>query len=135
MSKKKLGILICLCVALFGVATMTGCGAQNTEPTEPKIKTTIDPKNWARVEDYADYGVEEETTPVEETTAPVEETEPVVKETEPAPTEPAPTEPPAVVLYNVAKDNNKRYFLASDLGELNIAGEKVNLLTLNVSDL
>ena len=136
MNKKKFGILICLSVALLGITTMTGCGTQNTEPTEPKIKTTIDPKNWARVEDYADYPTEEIVEPTEGEQEPIapETTEPVVEETEPVTTEPAPTEPP-VVLYNVAKDNSKRYFLASDLGELSIAGEKVNLLTLNVSDL
>ena len=137
MSKKKFGILICLSLALVGMMAMTGCGSSDTEPTEPKIKTTIDPKNWARVEDYAKYSTaEEETESAENEQEPIvpELTEPVVEETEPAPTEPAPTEAP-VVLYNVAKDNSKRYFLASDLGELNIAGETVNLLTMTVGDL
>lgn len=132
MSKKKIIAVVFLCIAMFGIVTMTGCGGAEAEPTEPRIKTTIDPKNWARVEDYAVY-----------------ETEPVVEETEPAPTEavveetapvPEATESPVVetqpptVYYNVAKDIT-RAFTTGDLGELYIGEDNINLLTATVSDL
>lgn len=132
MNKKMIISSVVLCVAMLFVVTMTGCGGQSTEPTEPRIKTTIDPKNWARVEDYAIY----ETEPVE--TAPTEEaptvTEPVATE---APTEPAveETEPPApTVYYNVAKSMS-RAFVTADFGELQIGKDSFNILTTTVADL
>lgn len=131
MSKRKFAIVICLCTALIAIATMTGCGGASTEPTEPKIKTTIDPKNWARVEDYAVY----ETEPAA-TETPVEtpaETEPVVEETQPPVQETEPTAP-AAVYYNVAKSMN-RALITGDFGELVIGEDTINLLTATTADL
>lgn len=131
MSKRKISIVICLCIAMLAIATMTGCGGANTEPTEPKIKTTIDPKNWARVEDYAVYETKPEATEAP-TEAPVV-TEPVVEETEPPVEE---TEPPApvAVYYNVAKSMS-RAFITGDFGEFNVGDDTVNLLTATTADL
>ena len=129
MSKKRFMIVTCVAIALFGIMTMTGCGGGDTEPTEPKIKTSIDPKNWARVEDYAVY----ETEPIEvepEETTPVE-TEPTVEETEPVTEEPQST--PAVY-YNVAKDMS-RAFVTADFGQFFIGEDSFNILTLTIADL
>lgn len=133
MNKKTIISSACLVFALFSLATMTGCGGKDEE-VAPAIKTTIDQKNWARVEDYRVYNTEEETEPVEttpiETEAPVIEeppvtTEPVVEETQP----PAPT-----VYYNVAKSMS-RAFVTADFGELEIGKDSFNLLTTTVADL
>ena len=130
--KKKVLTVICLILAMFSIMTMTGCGGGETEPTEPKIKTTIDPKNWARVEDYKDYDVPVETVEPEVTepvvTEPVEtepvETEPVVEETEPAPE----------VLYSVAKEG-KSVMLSISLSDVMFGEDAVNLLTASMDDM
>lgn len=128
MNKRNILSIVVLVVALLVITTMTGCGGE-PEPTEPKIKTTIDPKNWARVEDYAVYETEAVETEPEETEPVV--TEPVIEETEPPVEE---TEPVALVYYNVAKDAT-RAFITADLGEFFIGDESFNILTLTTAEL
>lgn len=132
MSKKSIAVLV-LSLAALGITTMTGCGSGVTEETEPAIKTVIDPKNWARVEDYQDYGITDETEPTTSQidiplTTEATEPEPTVEETEP------PTEPTPEVYYTVAKDNYG-VLITSNLNDINISGIDYNLMTMNVSDL
>lgn len=133
MTKKKIIAITCICIALFGIMTMTGCGGGDTEPTEPKIKTTIDPKNWARVEDYAVY--EDATEPTETTAATQAPTEPEATEAPAQETQPAETTPPpADVYYNVAKDMT-RAFISSDLGTIYMGETPFSFLTNGVAEL
>ena len=134
MSKKRIFAVAFLSLAMFGVMTMTGCGGSGQEEAAPKIKTTIDPKNWARVEDYRVYEDAESTEPEE--TAPVEivpsPTDPVIEETEPVVEETKPAA--AAVYYNVAKDVS-RPLVTVDLSKLTIGEDSFDMMFDTVSDL